>query len=196
MESLGEMTAEWLQYRADFCPQADALQWFRQLMQETSWQQPQITLFGRTQPVPRLTAWYGDEAAQYQYSGIEHQPLPWTSLLNAIKQKVESETGDVFNSVLLNLYRDGADSNGWHADDEPEISAKHGIASLSLGAERRFRLRTQQQPRKSLGYLELQSGSLLYMRPGAQQALQHCISKTRRPVGPRINLTFRFIAPL
>lgn len=164
-------------------------------MQETPWLQPEITLFGRTQPVPRLTAWYGDETAQYRYSGIDHQPLPWTPLISSIKEQAENQTGEVFNSVLLNLYRDGADSNGWHADDEPEICAKHGIASLSLGAERRFRLRTQQQPRKVLGHIDLQSGSLLYMLPGAQQQLQHCITKTQRKLGPRINLTFRFVSP-
>lgn len=182
-----------IQYWPTFCDSQEARRWFEELRDVTPWQQPEITVYGRTCPVPRLTAWYGDAGASYQYSGIAHQPLPWTPLLVTIKSRLEDQLGQSFNSVLLNLYRDGADGNGWHADDEPELSPAHGIASLSLGAERRFRLRDKAPPRQSRGYLDLQSGALLYMLPGAQQRLQHCITKTRRAVAPRINLTFRWL---
>ena len=180
-----------LQYWPAFADPVQAEDWFQQLRSEVVWQQPDITLYGRTVAIPRLTAWVGDAEAVYRYSGIEHRPAPWTELLSEIKVEVERQVGDRFNSVLLNLYRDGADSNGWHADDEPELNPDHGIASLSLGAKRRFRMRSQGQPRRPLGHLDLASGSLLYMRAGTQQLMQHCITKTRRPVAARINLTFR-----
>lgn len=182
---------QYLRYWPGFVAAPVAQQWQQALQQTLAWQQPSIQLYGRTVAVPRLTAWVGDADAVYQYSGILHQPMPWTPLLLEIKKQVETQVGDQFNSVLLNLYRHGADSNGWHADDEPELNPQHGIASLSLGAERRFRLRSKDQPRESLGHMDLASGSLLYMRPGAQQVMQHCLAKTRREVGPRINLTFR-----
>jgi alkylated DNA repair dioxygenase AlkB len=144
---------------------------------------------------PRLTAWYGDATARYSYSGLDLTPQPWTPALLALRTQVEQATGVTFNSVLLNLYRTGQDSMGWHADDEPELGPEPVIASISLGATRRFRLRprhSQQLPHAPLG-LDLPSGSLLVMRGTTQQHWQHAVPKTARPVGPRLNLTFRTI---
>jgi alkylated DNA repair dioxygenase AlkB len=165
-----------------------------QLTAEVAWEQRSIRIFGQEIPQPRLTAWYGDADARYTYSGLAWEPRPWLPALQALLQRLEAATGAPFNSVLLNLYRDGRDSMGWHADDEPELGSAPAIASLSLGATRRFRLR----PRAGLGHapfgLDLPSGSLLLMRGPTQQHWQHALPKTARPIGPRLNLTFRWVA--
>ena len=174
-------------------PDAHAL--LAQLTAEVAWDQRSIRLYGREMPQPRLTAWYGDPAARYTYSGLAWEPRPWTPALLALRQRVETATGARFNSVLLNQYRDGRDSMGWHADDEPELGPAPAIASLSLGAARRFRLR----PRAGLAHpplsLDLPGGSLLLMRGPTQQHWQHALPKTARLVGPRLNLTFRWVRP-
>lgn len=163
-----------------------------QLQACTDWQQPQIQLFGRRHKIPRLTAWVADAGLSYRYSGIKNLRNPWTPSLQKIKADIEAAAGCEFNSLLLNYYRDGSDSNGWHADNEPELCALQPIASLSLGASRRFRMR-ETALHSNNAALELASGSLLVMAPGAQAISQHCLPKTQRPVGPRINLTFRCI---
>ena len=174
-------------------PDAHAL--LAQLTAEVAWEQRSIRLYGREMPQPRLTAWYGDPAARYTYSGLAWEPRPWTPALLALRQRVGTATGARFNSVLLNQYRDGRDSMGWHADDEPELGPVPVIASLSLGATRRFRLR----PRAGLAHpplsLDLPGGSLLLMRGPTQQHWQHALPKTARLVGPRLNLTFRWVRP-
>src|SRR5690606_17547547 len=133
--------------------------WFQQLPAETPWQQPQLLIHGRHLPVPRLLAWYGDPEASYRYSGLLHQPLPWSPLLAEIRGRVEAVAGQPLNGVLLNFYRDGNDSMGWHSDDEPELGHNPLVASLNLGGPRRFDLR-----RKGSGRIEhslqLESGSL------------------------------------
>lgn len=166
--------------------------WFRQLLEQTPWQQPQVRLYGRACPVPRLVAWYGDAEASYRYSGLTHQPLPWTPLLAQIRARVVETVGQALNGVLLNYYRDGDDSMGWHSDDEAELGSNPLIASLTLGATRRFDLR-----RKGQGRIEhslwLEHGSLLVMRGPTQHYWQHQVAKTRSPCAPRLNLTFRLI---
>ncbi|MDO7875089.1 alpha-ketoglutarate-dependent dioxygenase AlkB [Hymenobacter sp. ASUV-10] len=159
------------------------------------WEQRSIRLFGREVAQPRLTAWYGDPGAAYTYSGLRWEPRPWRQQLDTLRRRVEAATGHRFNSVLLNLYRDGHDSMGWHADDEPELGPAPTIASLSLGATRRFRLRPRPggPAAEPLG-LDLGSGSLLLMRPPTQAHWQHALPKTSRAVGPRLNLTFRWVA--
>lgn len=185
-----------LRYDPDFLPPAEADVLLAQLTAEVAWEQRSIRLFGQQVPQPRLTAWYGDAAARYTYSNLTWEPRPWTAALQALRQQVEAATGTRFNSVLLNLYRTGQDSMGWHADDEPELGPAPVIASLSLGATRRFRLR----PRAGLVHppfsLDLPSGSLLLMRGATQQHWQHALPKTARPVGPRLNLTFRWVTPV
>ena len=166
--------------------------WFRQLLEQTPWQQPQVQLYGRQFPVPRLVAWYGDAEASYRYSGLTHQPLAWTPLLAQIRARVVETARQALNGVLLNYYRDGDDSMGWHSDDEAELGSNPLIASLSLGGTRRFDLR-----RKGQGRIEhslwLEHGSLLVMRGPTQHHWQHQVAKTRSPCAPRLNLTFRLI---
>lgn len=186
-----------VQLDAGFLPPAEAAALLAELTASVAWRHEPIKLFGREVLQPRLTAWYGDSGAAYRYSGLLLEPLPWTPALLALRRRVEAAAGAAFNSVLLNLYRDGQDSMGWHADDEPELGPAPLIASLSLGATRRFRLR----PRPGVGLahpplgLELGSGSLLLMQGSTQQYWQHAVPKTARPLGPRLNLTFRRIHP-
>lgn len=165
---------------------------FTALAQTVDWRQDCITIYGRSIPQPRLTAWYGDPGKSYTYSNITMFPTPWTSTLLDLKTKVEAVSGVAFNSVLLNLYRHGNDSMGWHSDDEPELGQNPVIGSLSLGGTRRFVLRHRFEP--GLKHeLELTSGSFLLMHGTTQHYWQHQIPKTRRAVPPRINLTFRVI---
>lgn len=160
-----------------------------QLIAATPWRSESITLFGKTYPQPRLIAWYADPELDYSYSGTRLETLPWTPLLIDLKQRVEQLTGHGFNSVLLNYYRDGADSMGMHADDEPELGPQPVIASLSLGESRIFKLRHKREPLSHR--LNLEDGSLLLMQGPTQANWKHGIDKTRKPCGPRLNLTFR-----
>ncbi|HEX8507753.1 MAG TPA: alpha-ketoglutarate-dependent dioxygenase AlkB [Hymenobacter sp.] len=171
--------------------EADVL--LTQFTAEVAWEQRAIRLFGQEVPQPRLTAWYGDPAARYTYSGLAWEPRPWTPALHHLRQRVETHSGARFNSVLLNLYRDGRDSMGWHADDEPELGVAPAIASVSLGAARRFRLRARPGLAHPPLALDLPNGSLLLMAGLTQLHWQHALPKTARPVGPRLNLTFRWV---
>lgn len=168
---------------------------FEQLLEETAWRQEDIVLFGKRHMQPRLLAWHGDPGARYRYSGVDHEPLPWTPLLSSLRGSVEAVSGHSYNSVLLNLYRDHRDSMGMHADDEPELGPEPVIASLSLGETRTLILRHRHD--KSVPGLKvpLTSGSLLVMAGETQRNWKHGINKLRRPCGPRINLTFRHILP-
>jgi alkylated DNA repair dioxygenase AlkB len=150
-------------------------------------------LFGRRVAAPRLEAWYGDPGARYAYSGLAHEPLPWTPLLLDLRERVVDAAGGAYNSVLANLYRDGNDSNGWHADDERELGPEPHIASLSFGAPRRFLMRHRRDPSLRLELL-LAPGSLLVMRGATQQCWKHAVPKTRAVTGARINLTYRLVA--
>jgi alkylated DNA repair dioxygenase AlkB len=170
--------------------EAAALRLFDQLMAVTPWRQEIATLMGRRVPIPRLTAWHG--AAGYVYSGIRMTPAPWNAPLLEIKAVAEACAGQAFNSVLLNLYRDGRDSVSWHADNEPGLGRNPVIASISLGATRRFQMKHRQRNERLL--LDLPSGSCLVMAGPAQHHWLHQVPKTSRPVGPRINLTFRAMA--
>jgi alkylated DNA repair dioxygenase AlkB len=160
---------------------------FDQLQDEINWEQHSITLFGRTVPIPRLTAWMGDAA--YRYSGIVNEPIPWPSALAAIRERLEREVGVDFNSCLANHYRDGSDSMGFHSDDEPELGPEPIIASISLGARRRFVLR-HRVSRERWSW-NLGAGDLLVMRNESQRDYAHAVPKTSRRIGPRMNLTFR-----
>ncbi len=167
-----------------------AAQWFESLYRQICWQQPEITLYGRRVPVPRLVAWHGDPGAVYAYSGLRHEPLPWTRDLQLIRTRVETLLSIPFNSALLSLYRDGRDNVGWHSDDEPELGLRPRIASLSLGAVRRFELRPKDRS-GATRRLELPSGSLLLMAGDTQSHWRHRVPRARGIAGPRINITFR-----
>lgn len=171
---------------------ATADRWLAQLVAETAWEQPEVHIFGRAVAVPRLLAWYGDAEASYRYSGQTHQPQPWTPLLAEIRTRVQDEVGQPLNGVLLNYYRDGNDSMGWHSDDEAELGRNPLVASLNLGGTRRFDLRRKGGSRIEHS-LSLEHGSLLVMGGPTQHYWQHQVAKTRRPCAPRLNLTFRLI---
>ncbi|MCR6686487.1 alpha-ketoglutarate-dependent dioxygenase AlkB [Pseudoxanthomonas sp.] len=165
------------------------------LLREVPWGVHHVRLFGRQLPSPRLSCWIGDPEASYRYSGSRFQPRPWIPALAALRGRLQDELGQPFNSVLANRYRSGADAMGWHSDDEPELGARPLIASLSLGATRRFLLRRRDDPGQRLA-LELEPGSLLLMGGDTQRHWKHALPRTARPVGERINLTFRRIFPL
>jgi alkylated DNA repair dioxygenase AlkB len=165
---------------------------FSALHSRIDWRQEDILIFGERRRVPRLVAWHGDPGTSYTYSGTVHEPLPWTVELQSIRARVESLSGYRYNSVLLNLYRDGRDGMGWHADDESELGRDPVIASVSLGATRRFCLRHRRHKDVKLDLL-LPHGSLLCMGGATQHHWVHALPKTRRPVGERINLTFRLL---
>lgn len=176
---------------------SDSSALFESLRRGLHWRQDELQLFGKRHALPRLQAWHGDAGADYSYSGVSLESTPWTDALAAVRDALTEQVrtqlpGASFNSVLCNLYRHGRDSNGWHADDEAELGERPVLASLSLGATRRFRLRHKRGAVEPLS-LELESGSLLVMYGDTQSAWQHCVPKTARPVGERINLTFRLV---
>lgn len=171
---------------------SEADNYFAQLQETIAWTQEKITMYGKTHNVPRLSAWYGDESVPYTYSGITAYGLPWTESLQAIKERAEQLAKAQFNSVLANLYRDGADSVSWHADDERELGATPIIASVSLGQERTFQLKHKFDKTLKTNIL-LPHGSVLVMSGTTQQYWLHQIAKTRRAIEPRINLTFRWV---
>lgn len=168
----------------------ESSQLFEDLSSNVKWKQEIIQIFGKKMPIPRLTAWYGDEGKSYTYSGIEQHPEPWNTTLQFIKSKVEEIAKVSFNSVLLNLYRHGKDSVSWHSDDEPELGKNPIIASVSFGATRRFSLRHKHSKNHRIA-IDLTSGSLLLMQGETQHFWQHQIAKTAKEIQPRINLTFR-----
>jgi alkylated DNA repair dioxygenase AlkB len=181
-----------LVFEPQFLPGDEANPLLTSLLQKTPWRQDEIRIFGKTHPQPRLTALFGNNGNSYSYSGITMDPVPFTPELKDLKDKVEQQCGHTFTTCLLNLYRDGNDSNGWHADDEKELGTNPVIASVSLGETRVFHLKHRRQ--KSLRYrMRLVHGSLLVMRGPMQHHWLHQIPKTRKPVKPRINLTFRSI---
>jgi len=180
-----------LLYVSSFLNNATAKKYFDYFFEGIEWQSDTIRIFGKTYLIPRLQAWYGDEDARYSYSNIDLKPLPWSPELLALKKKVESFSDGTYNSVLLNLYRDGRDSNGWHSDDEKELGERAEIASLTLGQERAFHLKHKVKKLKKKMVLE--NGSLLIMRGATQANWKHQIPKSSKPIKPRINLTFRRI---
>jgi alkylated DNA repair dioxygenase AlkB len=161
------------------------------LTEQLAWQEERIFIFGRWCKIPRLMCWYGDAEAIYKYSAVLHQPLAWLPELQAIRIQMQQVCKCSFNSVLGNLYRDGQDSMGCHADNEPELGNNPMIASLSFGAERLFRLHHNQTKQKVDVLLE--HGDLLVMSGTMQHHWKHALPKTKKVKMPRVNLTFRQI---
>jgi len=162
------------------------------LREGIAWENHRIRLFGREHASPRLSCWIGDPGTAYRYSGALFVPRPWPSLLEPLRERLCAELGVGFNSVLANLYRDGRDCMGWHSDDEPELGEAPVIASLSLGATRRFVLKHRRDPERKLA-LELPHGSLLVMAGATQRNYRHALPRTAKVASERINLTFRRI---
>lgn len=179
-------------YYDSFFSEKEAISFYNILLKKTDWQEDTITVFGKTYPQPRLTALYAQNKNSYSYSGITMYPKPFTQELIKIKNKIETVVDANFTSVLLNLYRDGNDSNGWHSDDEKELGNNPIIASVSFGATRQFNL--QHKKNKELKEkIALSHGSLLVMSGTTQHYWKHQIPKTKKVITPRINLTFRII---
>ena len=170
--------------------EADAL--LVSLREEIRWETHRIRLFGREVDSPRLSCWIGDEDAAYTYSGTRFQPHPWPAALLHVRQRLTSELDGAFNSVLANRYREGRDCMGWHSDNESALGPRPLIASLSLGATRRFVLKHREESSRKLE-LELPHGSLLVMAGDTQRNYRHALPRTAGLVGDRINLTFRNI---
>jgi alkylated DNA repair dioxygenase AlkB len=169
----------------------DADQLFALLRDAIPWEQHTIRLYARTVLTPRLTSWMGD--GTYRYSGIVNEPAPWPDALAELRERLCNDLGVDFNSCLANLYRDGTDSMGYHSDNEPELGPRPTIASISLGDRRRFVLRYRSTAER--WSWDLGHGDLLVMRDESQSDYAHAVPKTSRPVGPRLNLTFRCFRP-
>ena len=183
-----------LRYQPDWLTPAEADTLFDAVRDGVAWERHRIRLFGRDLDAPRMSCWIGDADAAYTYSRTQYLPRPWPDALRTLRERLREELGTDFNGVLANLYRDGNDSMGWHADDEPELGARPLIASISLGATRRFLIRHREDAACRLA-IELGHGSLLSMGGDIQLHYRHALPKTGRPVGTRINLTFRRLLP-
>jgi len=162
------------------------------LLASIPWEQHRVRIHGRAVDCPRLSCWLGDPGARYAYSGLALEPRPWGAV-SVLRARIADALDVPFDSALANLYRDGRDSMGWHSDDEPELGPEPVIASLSLGGVRRFRLRHRGRSDLDPVALDLPHGSLLVMRGATQRHWHHQVPKTRRPVAPRLNLTFRWV---
>lgn len=175
----------------NFFSKSDSDSLLKDLRSNIVWKQESMNMYGKKIDFPRLTAWYGNNDKPYSFSGITLQPLPWTGEILTIKSKIEPIAKTAFNSVLLNLYRDGNDSISWHTDAEKELGINPVIASVNFGATRKFQLRHIKTKEKL--EIELTHGSLLIMQGELQHFWQHQVPKTNKIVGERINLTFRVI---
>lgn len=169
---------------------------YEKLLKNINWMETKITVYGKEHNTPRLTAWYGDAGRDYTYSGLKMDPFPWNLDLLFIKEKIDHEAGVNFNSVLLNLYRSGKDSVGWHRDNEKEFGTNPVIASVSFGETRPFHLKHKFKKDIDRVIIPLTHGSLLIMKGKTQHYWEHQIPKTAKDISPRINLTFRIIKSL
>ncbi|MGB1369964.1 MAG: alpha-ketoglutarate-dependent dioxygenase AlkB family protein [Flavobacteriaceae bacterium] len=179
-------------YDRNFLSSVEASRYFKILRNETAWQQDQIKVFGKVYDQPRLTALYANNNFPYSYSNITMYPSPFSATLLEIKEKVEQQLKKEFTTCLLNLYRHGQDSNGWHADNEKELGKNPIIASVSLGAERMFHMKHRTDNSQKIK-INLIHGSLLVMSGSTQHYWLHQIPKTKKHVEERINLTFRIL---
>lgn len=180
-------------YFPNFLDPVAATHLFEQLLTQKSFQQNEIVLFGKKIKVPRLEAYYALNGEQYGYSGQELKPEKFPVFLNELRLSVEKSTGHTYNALLINYYRDGQDSNGWHADNEKALGNNPSIASISLGVARTFELKHMSTGQKKS--IVLAHGSLLHMYGALQHHYKHQLPKKRGLTSARINLTFRWIQP-
>ena len=178
-------------YAPNFFSKDESDLYFKILLNEINWKQQAINMYGKSINFPRLTAWYGDNDKPYSFSGIVLEPESWIQSLLEIKHLIETKSSTVFNSVLLNLYRNGNDSISWHTDAEKELGRNPIIASVNFGATRKFQLLHNVTNEKA--ELNLSHGSLLIMQGELQHHWLHQVPKTKQLVKERINLTFRLI---
>ncbi|GAB4566073.1 MAG: alpha-ketoglutarate-dependent dioxygenase AlkB [Haliangiales bacterium] len=182
-----------LQLVPDFLEPGEADQLFAVLRDRIPWRQDQICMFGNRHDVPRLHQWFADNGMSYTWSGIRMQAVPWIPELVRLQERLAESTGHHFNTALANLYRDGRDTVGWHADDEPELGTNPVIASVSLGATRDFRLRHKTRRDLAAHTIALTHGSLLLMSGATQTCWEHCVPRRQRVTEARINITFRAV---
>ena len=180
------MNSNYFELIDDFLSDSDTI--LEKLTDEVSWEEREIKIFGKTYNQPRLVAWQGD--LPYKYSGGIWSAAPFSETVYLLKKAVELETETIYNGVLLNLYRDGRDSMGWHSDNEKELGLAPIVSSLSFGAERNFRIRSKRVKGSSFS-IALRNNSLFVMKPGCQDLYEHTLPKTLKSKGIRINLTFR-----
>lgn len=177
-----------VQFYPNFLNSIDDLSWF-QKSQQLEWTRSEISIYGKSIPMPRDESLFGDQDLSYEYRGSKIEAQPWPDFLLAARDRIQALSGYKFNFVVGNRYRTGKDSIGWHSDNFPQIGERPAIASLSLGSTRKFKLRHKDSG-ETVDY-HLESGSLLIMLPGCQEDWMHAVPKTARPVGDRINWTFR-----
>ncbi|MBY0415297.1 MAG: alpha-ketoglutarate-dependent dioxygenase AlkB, partial [Bdellovibrionales bacterium] len=163
------------------------------VIKDLKWRQDFITMYGKTHPLPRMTAWHGTPGLTHSYSGIDMVAEPWTPVLLKLKEKLEIDLQTKFNSVFINYYRDGNDHMSYHSDDEKELGINPTIASLSFGETRSFQLKHKFDKSKKTFILPITNGSLVVMKGELQHFWVHKIAKTKKVIGPRANLTFRYI---
>ena len=180
-------------YLSEWLSESESTELFECLIENVDWKHENIRIMGRWIAQPRLTAWYGDQGACYTYSGLKNEPMRWLPELQRIRFRLEEEFQTPFNSVLLNYYRNGSDSMGYHSDDERELGETPVIASLSLGASRRFLIRSRSSDNSSSHKIDLDTGSLLMMSGHMQTNYKHALPKSKKIMNGRINLTYRFI---
>jgi len=195
-EALGEVleiSNAKVTFYKNFFNQEESDKFLQSLNDEIDWRQDKIRMYGKEIDLPRKTAWYGDKDKSYKFSGIRLDPEPWTPTLLQIKKRIENVAEVDFNSVLLNLYRDGSDGISWHTDAEPELGENPVIGSVSFGETRSFRFRHIYEKERKKVPVNLTHGSFLLMAGETQHFWQHQVTKTARKVEPRINLTFRVI---
>lgn len=187
-----ELEGAQVTYYSQFIEPQEAARIFKSLLEKTPWQQDDIKVYGKVYAQPRLTALYANNGLPYSYSNITMHPHPFTPVLDKIREQVERVSNEKFTTCLLNLYRDGKDSNGWHSDDEKELGKNPTIASVSLGASRVFKFR-EKRATSNVHSIKLEPGSLLLMQGETQHNWHHQVPKTSKLIKPRINLTFRKI---
>jgi hypothetical protein len=179
-----------VEYESQFFSREESVELFNELLATMPWEQDEVILFGQRRVLSRKVAWVGDGKFCYSYSGTSKVASPWTKPLLQIKERVERQCSHPLNSCLLNLYHDGAEGMGWHSDDEKTLGPNPLIASLSLGAERVFKLKHKQSG--EVVSINLENGSLLVMKGETQHHWVHTVPKTKKVSTPRINLTFRY----
>lgn len=165
--------------------------YFEKLLHQIEWKNDKAVIFGKEIITKRKVAWYGDKPFEYTYSNTTKLALPWTKELLELKIKIETQTGETFNSCLLNLYHSGEEGMAWHSDAEKDLKKNGAIASLSFGAERKFAFKHKQTQQKVELFLE--HGSLLIMKDTTQTHWLHRLPPTKKVQTPRVNLTFRTI---
>ena len=178
-------------YYGKILDQKQSDKFYQTLLETIEWKNDEAVIFGKKILTKRKVAWYGDENFEYTYSNSTKKAIPWTKELLQLKKMAEEKTGEKFNSCLLNLYHDGSEGMAYHSDGEKDLKKDGAIASLSLGAERKFSFKHKETKEKV--ELILEHGSLLVMKEETQSFWLHRLPPTKKVFTPRINLTFRTI---